>query len=108
MFTLHIFPAGGSKRSRYIVLSTSRIASYTGPVMIWHEPKQRTYRVEIMDETSSASSTEVRHVDLLVELVFEVDLEAFLEESGPVSTRIVHEVGVRVAQALKVTATSVR
>lgn len=45
------------------------------------EPKHHTYRIEIMNETSSSSIPKVRHVDLLIILVFQVYFKLFLKEA---------------------------
>lgn len=42
---------------------------------------QHTYRIEIMDETSSSSIPEVRNVDLLIVLIFQVYFKFFLKVS---------------------------
>jgi hypothetical protein len=45
------------------------------------EPKHHTYRIEIMNETPSSSIPEVRHIDLLIILVFQVYFKLFLKEA---------------------------
>jgi hypothetical protein len=42
---------------------------------------QHTYRIEVMNETSSSSIPEVRNIDLLILLIFQVYFKFFLEVS---------------------------